>query len=91
MLALINKYGLIHVCAKPEYNFNNQVNHPYLDLFIDYQFLDLYDYYNPINKRQMSIYFRGTLDRSSRLENLFEYLLLLSLNNYGFIYPHFHN
>ena len=89
MMALINKYGLIHVCAKPEYTFKNQVNYPYLDLFIEYQFLDLNDYYNPINEREMSIYFRGTLDGSSRLKNLFEYLLLLSFNNYGFIYPPF--
>ena len=77
MMALINKYGLIHLCAKPEYEFINDYQ---------YLYLDLYDYYNStkfvsFTERQMSIYFRGTLDRSSRFNNLFEYLLLLSLHS----------
>ena len=72
MMALINKYGHSHVCAQQEHSFLNSIRSQYLDTYYSNDF---------INGTQREIYFRGTRDRNSKLNNLFEYLILTSWNS----------
>ena len=73
MLILINKYGLSHVCALPEFkNVGNQL------LFLPYNFPYL-DIYFPSNET-IEFYYRGTKDRTLEFKNLFEYLVWTTLN-----------
>lgn len=81
MMMLINKYGLSHVCAKPELEETKNSTYPYLDISLTYNVHN----FITLATQNIEFYFRGALDQNSRLKNLFEYLLLTSLNGQGFI------
>ena len=78
MLMLVNKYGLSHVCALPEFqNIEKQVftlayNFPYLDIYLP-------DHSNS----RIEFYYRGAKDRNIKFKNLFEYLLWTADNGKG--------
>ena len=76
MMMLVNKYGLSHVCAKEELEETEDYNFPYLDV----SFTHILNRRGGFWESYAEFYFRGALDRNSRLTNLFEYLLLTSWN-----------
>ena len=73
MLILVNKYGLSHVCALPEFkNIGIQLltkpyNFPYLDIYFP-------------SDEAIEFYYRGIKDRNLKFKNLFEYLVWTALN-----------
>lgn len=79
MMRLVNKYGLSHVCANQELEERGNYDYPYMDISWTYIFdwnISMYGEW----LSYIEFYFRGALDRNSRLKNLFEYLLLTSWN-----------
>ena len=83
MLSLVNKYGLSHVCADPEFknieyfgdgkDGNRDIfNFPYLDMHF--------------NETSSGIFLRGTKDKEWEFKNLFEYLFWTSLHGPGSSY-----
>ena len=82
MLLLVNKYGLSHICALPE--FQNigidetsrlAYNFPYLDIYLSYDERQSFS--------NIEFYYRGAKDRRLELRNLFEHLLWTALNGLG--------
>ena len=73
MLILVNKYGLIHVCALPEFKnigisiFTLPYSFPYLDIYF-------------LSNQSIEFYYRGIKDRNLKFKNLFEYLVWTALN-----------
>ena len=79
MLILVNKYGLNHICALPEFQNIGSVQHnnlpynfPYLDIYLSYDESRSYS--------NIEFYYRGAKDRKLQLRNLFEHLLWTALN-----------
>ena len=79
MLLLVNKYGLSHICALPEFENIGIVeasrlpfNFPYLDIYLSYDESRSYS--------NIEFFYRGAKDRKLELRNLFEYLLWTALN-----------
>ena len=93
MLSLVNKYGLSHVCADPEFEnieyFGDEkggdreipINFPYLDMHAKPRFSR--DWLAGIN---IEFFLRGTKDKMWEFQNLFEYLFWTSLHGAGKIY-----
>ena len=93
MLSLVNKYGLSHVCANPEFeNIENDgdgkdgdrdimFNFPYIDMHFK---LNNNDYDFDI----IEFFLRGTKDKELEFQNLFEYLFWTSLHGSGKIYSY---
>ena len=91
MLLLINEYGLSHVCAKTEfkntefdgdgkvrYNFIAPINFPYLDLQMLKNNINTTTYYDILQHKQTiepMFYFRGAKEKTTKFNNLFEYIL----------------
>ena len=93
MLSLVNKYGLSHVCANPEFeNIENvgdgkdgdrdiMFNFPYIDMHFNLIKLD----YN-LHAFNIEFFLRGTKDKELEFQNLFEYLFWTSLHGPGLKY-----
>ena len=79
MLMLVNKYGLSHICALPEFK-NVEIekvwilpyNFPYLDIYLSYD--------ESRSFSNIEFYYRGAKDRNLQLRNLFEHLLWTAIN-----------
>ena len=97
MLSLVNKYGLSHVCADPEFknieyfgdgkarkNFRvTPINFPYLDMHSKPEFSD-----KNLTRIDIEFYLRGTKDKMWEFKNLFEYLYWTSLHGAGKIFSY---
>ena len=93
MLSLVNKYGLSHVCANPEFQNIEHVrdgkvgdrtimfNFPYIDMHFNLIKLD----YN-LDAFNIEFFLRGTKDKELEFQNLFEYLFWTSLHGPGLKY-----
>ena len=75
MLILVNKYGLSHVCALPEFK---NIGIQFLTLPYNFPYLDIY--FPDPSKETIEFYFRGTKDRKLKSNNLFEYLVWAAVN-----------
>ena len=95
MLYLVNKYGLSHVCADPEFEnieyYGDQkggreipINFPYLDMHAKPEFSSkLPEKLTGIN---IEFFLRGAKDKVWEFQNLFEYLFWTSLHGPGLKY-----
>ena len=93
MLSLVNKYGLSHVCANPEFeNIEHwgdgkdgdrdfMFNFPYLDMYIQEAYFS-----KNWPETSMAFFLRGTKDKEWKFQNLFEYLYWTSLHGSGLKY-----
>ena len=96
MLSLVNKYGLSHVCADPEFEnieyFGDQkggdreipINFPYLDMHAKPEFSR--EWPEKLAGINIEFFLRGTKDKEWEFQNLFEYLFWTSLHGAGKIY-----
>ena len=97
MLFLINEYGLSHVCGSPEFvdigkatsivvDGDFTFNFPYLDILLKNSGWPIRNgkCYFP-TEFNLEFYLRGTKKQKLKFQNLYEYLLSLSFNGYGFI------
>ena len=92
MLSLVNKYGLSHVCADPEFrNIEYEgdgkryreipINFPYLDMHSKPEFS-----HTTLARINIEFFLRGTKDKVREFQNLFEYLYWTSLHGAGKIF-----
>ena len=97
MLSLVNKYGLSHVCADPEFEnieyLGDQkgdreiaINFPYLDMHVKPEFYR--EWPEILAGINIEYFLRGTKDKVWEFQNLFEYLFWTSLHGSGKIYSY---
>ena len=100
MLSLVNKYGLSHVCADPEFenieyswdqkgdrDFAYEINFPYLDMHLKPGII-YREWPEILAGINIEYFLRGTKDKVWEFQNLFEYLLWTSLHGAGQIYSY---
>ena len=87
MLSLVNKYGLSHVCANPEFQNIEHVRDGKVGdrtIMFNFPFLDMHFKENEnYSDENYDFFLRGTKDKEIEFKNLFEYLFWTSLHGSG--------
>ena len=89
MLSLVNKYGLSHVCANPEFqNIEHMLDGKLGDrtIMLNFPYLDMRLREDDHSEKNYEFFLRGTKDKEIEFENLFEYLFWTSLHGPGLKY-----
>ena len=89
MLSLVNKYGLSHVCANPEFeNIENRGDgkDKDRDIMFNFPYIDMHFKLNNNRDAIIEFFLRGTKDKELEFQNLFEYLFWTSLHGPGLKY-----
>ena len=94
MLSLVNKYGLSHVCADPEFKNIEYIGDGkrFREIPINFPYLDIYSkpeiVYEALTRIYIEFFLRGTKDKVWEFQNLFEYLYWTSLHGAGKIFSY---
>ena len=93
MLSLVNKYGLSHVCADPEFKNIEYIGDGkrFREIKINFPYLDMHlKVFTHTGSPRINIEFflRGTKDKVWEFQNLFEYLYWTSLHGAGKIFSY---